>query len=196
MKKRVLTALLSLIMLSGIPVHATYPSEVDYMHLMMTSAEEGDWDTGQYAQFARNTKIDEEILPYNKVSYEDLFILAKVICAEAGSQWLSDEWKMSVGEVVLNRVQSQEFPNTVAEVVYQPGQYYGAGSQYFDLLIPDKHSISLARQLLEGERVLENPAVVFQANFRQGSGVHTAYFDDALGWTYFCYSSSADLYET
>jgi hypothetical protein len=39
------------------------------------------------------------------------------------------------------------------------------------------------------------PAVVFQANFRQGSGTHTSYYDRLLGSTYFCYSSKMHLYE-
>ena len=38
------------------------------------------------------------------------------------------------------------------------------------------------------------PAVVFQANFKQGSGVCKALYDSHLGWTYFCYSSNMSLY--
>ena len=50
-----------------------------------------------------------------------------------------------------------------------------------------------AMRLLNGERILE-PSVVFQANFRQGGGVQTAYYDKSLGWTYFCYSTKMYLY--
>ena len=74
---------------------------------------------------------------------------------------------MSVGEVVLNRVAHSDFPGTIREVVYQPGQYYGAQSRYFENLRPDGRCVGLKR-LLEGERVLNDPAVVFQANFKQG----------------------------
>ena len=52
----------------------------------------------------------------------------------------------------------------------------------------------VALRLLQGERLME-PSVVFQANFPQGSGVHTHMYDSLLGSTYFCYSSHMDLYE-
>lgn len=131
--------------------------------------------------------------PKPQYSDSDLMLLAKVIYAEAGSDFLSDEWKMCVGEVVLNRVASPEFPNTIYDVVYQPGQYHGARSGYIASLIPSERCIDIARRLLDGERLME-PAVVFQANFKQGSGICKALYDSHLGWTYFCYSTNMSLY--
>ena len=101
---------------------------------------------------------------------------------------------MCVGEVVLNRVASPEFPNTIPEVVYQPGQYYGSNSRYFEELRPDARCVGLAKRLLEGERALDDSSVVFQPNFQQGSGVHTALYDKYLGWTYFRYSRNLELH--
>jgi len=176
--------------------YAVYNSETNYMSIMMDAAVAGDYNTGRWAESARNEKIDSEGLPYNKVSYDDLVILARVIKAEAGSSWLSDEWKMCVGEVVLNRVASPEFPNTIYDVVRAPGQYPWAAASSFAYLIPDARSIEIARRLLEGERYLNDASVVFQANFRQGSGVHTKFYDYTYGWTYFCISSRPYLYYT
>ena len=126
-------------------------------------------------------------------SESDLMLLAKVIYAEAGSDFLSDEWKMCVGEVVLNRVASPEFPNTIYDVVYQQGQYQGARSGYIASLTPSERCIDIAKRLLDGERIME-PSVVFQANFKQGSGGYKALYDSNLGWTYFCYSTNMSLY--
>lgn len=131
--------------------------------------------------------------PQPQYSDNDLMLLAKVIYAEAGSEFLSDEWKMCVGEVVLNRVASPEFPNTIYDVVYQQGQYQGARSGYIASLTPSERCIDIARRLLDGERLME-PAVVFQANFKQGSGICKALYDSHLGWTYFCYSTNMSLY--
>lgn len=168
--------------------------EPNYMQQMMTAATTGDQTSGERAQRERDGKIDRLGLPELKISFSDLNMLAKIIYAEAGSSWLCDEWKMSVGEVVLNRVASPEFPDTIPEVIYQRGQYYGAGSEYFASLRPSMRCVELALRLLEGERVLNDTAVVFQANFRQGSGTHTAYYDRYLGATYFCYSMRPELY--
>lgn len=168
--------------------------ETNYMATMIATATVGDADCGHQAEELRNAKIEAQGLDNVAISWDELYLLAKIIYAEAGSYWLSDDWKMSVGEVVLNRVSSPEFPNTIREVVYQPGQYYGSQSRYFENLRPDARAVMAAKRLLEGERVLNDPSVVFQANFRQGSGTHTAMYDKALGWTYFCYSSKPELY--
>lgn len=176
-------------------VEAKPDEYVDYMAVMVQAAVTGDYQTGLAAQEARNAKIDREGLASVKIAFEDLYLLAKIMYAEAGSNWLSDDWKMCVGEVVLNRVDSPEFPNTIKEVLTQRGQYYGSSSRYFERLRPTELCAKLAQRLLEGERVMDDPAVVFQANFRQGSGIHTSYYDKYLGATYFCYSAQMHLYE-
>lgn len=129
------------------------------------------------------------------VAEEDVLLLAKIISMEAGSDWLPDEWKMSVGEVVLNRVASSEFPNTLSEVIFQPGQYANVRTEKFANLVPNEKCVEIARRLLGGERYLNDPSVVFQAEFVQGSGVHTVFTDSVYGSTYFCYSNNRQLYK-
>lgn len=169
--------------------------ETDYLEEMVWAAVEGDYETGEAAAAARNEKIETFELDYEPIEFEDLYLLSKIMYAEAGSVWLSDEWKMCVGEVVLNRVASPEFENTIKDVLEQPGQYYGKNSSYFNRLRPSERCVRLAIRLLEGERVLNDPSVVFQANFRQGGGVHTKFVDSQLGATYFCFSIRPHLYE-
>lgn len=173
---------------------STFSADVDYSEAMVQAAVTGDHEAGLLAQETRNEKITTLGLQAETYTFEDLMLLSKIIYAEAGSEWLSDEWKMCVGEVVLNRVASPEFPNTIKDVLEQPGQYYGANSSYFNNLIPSERSVRCAIRLLNGERYLES-SVVFQANFRQGSGTQTAFYDKYLGWTYFCYSSHTELYQ-
>ena len=54
-------------------------------------------------------------------SPEDVIIIGKVTQHEAGNQ--SELGKRLVIDTILNRVESPEFPNTVIDVVNQPGQY-------------------------------------------------------------------------
>jgi len=168
----------------------------DYMEQMVQAAMCGNTAAGTAAQDARNAKIDALGLDYPKVSYEDLYLLAKVMTWEAGSNWLPDTWKLCVGEVVLNRVASPEFPDTIYDVVYQKGQYSGSGGSRFARTQPDERDVRLALRLLEGERYMNNPAVVFQAQFRQGSGVFLAFHDYRSGTEYFCLSAHPELYYT
>ena len=165
----------------------------DIMAIMISAVVAGDTAAGIDAGRRRSEKIAEQGLDNVDIDFNELNLLSKIMYAEAGSYWLSDEIKLGVGEVVLNRVASPEFPDTMLEVLEQPGQYYGKNSWYFNNIRPDERCVKLALRLLEGERNFES-SVVFQANFRQGSGVHASFFDQHLGWTYFCYSSRPELY--
>ena len=51
----------------------------------------------------------------------DLMLLACLVEAEAGNQDLTG--KRLVVDVVLNRVASDDFPDTIAEVIYEPHQF-------------------------------------------------------------------------
>lgn len=59
----------------------------------------------------------------------DLSMLAALIQCEAGGE--SYEGKLAVGSVVMNRVSSSRFPNTVAGVIYQGGQFSPVASGRF-----------------------------------------------------------------
>ena len=166
----------------------------DYMELMIAAAVQGDAEAGEQARLDRDAKIAQAGLSEAPVDFGELFLLAKLIEAEAGSSWLPAEWKMAVGEVALNRVASPEFPDTLEEVIYQPGQYYSRGSAYFSALLPSEPCVRAAARLLSGERVLKDASVVFQANFPQGGGVFMELSDSSLGTTYLCVSSHPELY--
>lgn len=193
--KKLIVTLMTGLMLMGltIPGAADYEPKTDYMELMIQAVMKGDTEAGTQAEQARNEKIEALGLAYDPVTFDDLLLLSRVIYREAGSNWLSEEWKMSVGEVVLNRVASPEFPDTVREVVMQPGQYGGLTKE-FKYLKPSRTCVEIALRLLTGERVLEEPSVVFQSNGHLGSGVHKKLVDGQLGVTYLCYSSHPELY--
>ncbi len=176
------------------PAAAEYDPETDYMAAMCEAVMAGDWAAGEAAAACRAEKIAALSLPYAQVDFEELWLLSKIIYAEAGSVWLPMDWKMAVGEVVLNRMASPEFPGTMREVLEQPGQYYGKDNRYFDGLMPSMDCARAALRLLEGERVLGDASVVFQANFPQGGGVFRELQDQWLGSTYLCYSMRPELY--
>ena len=186
-----LTAALLLALVLMPEASADYDAETDYMAIMVCAAATGDTTAGRQAQKCRDEKIDALSMSYPKINFDDMLLLARVIYSEAGSEWLSDEWKMAVGEVVLNRVASPEFPNSIYAVVAQPRQY---GNLAYSSLRPTTRCAGLAVRLLEGERVLNEPSVVFQANFVQGSGIYRVFYDRILGTTYLCYSSRRGLY--
>ena len=56
----------------------------------------------------------------------DLDLLAAIIWCEAGNQ--PYDGMVAVGQVVMNRVKSSSFPNTIAEVLNSPGQFTPSSS--------------------------------------------------------------------
>ena len=60
------------------------------------------------------------------VSQADLDLMAAIIECEAGGE--SYEGKVGVGAVIMNRIRSSKFPNTLSEVIYQRGQFTPAAS--------------------------------------------------------------------
>lgn len=80
-------------------------------------------------------------------SNNDLNLLAHIIYAEARGEPYSGQ--VAVGAVVLNRVKSSSFPNSVAGVIYQPGAFDAVSDGQINYA-PDKTAINAARDALNG----------------------------------------------
>ena len=117
--------------------------------------------------------------PTPSYSKGDLNLLARVVYAEAGSDWCSDEMQLLVANVVINRMRDRRFPDTLRGVVYQRGQY--ACAYKLGRVKPNARAVKNAKRVLDGERFC--PAkVVYQSEFRQGKGLWKK-----VGNQYFCY---------
>ncbi len=87
---------------------------------------------------------------------DEVWWLAKIIEAEAGAEPFLG--KIAVGEVVLNRVASEEFPDTIYSVIFDAEH----GVQFTPTVNgaiekdPDEDSIVAAKLVLDGARVGKN----------------------------------------
>lgn len=79
---------------------------------------------------------------------DDLELLARIIHAEARGE--SFEGQIAVGAVVLNRVQHPDFPKSIREVVYQPGQFTAITDKQIELT-PNNKAYQAAQAALEGQ---------------------------------------------
>ena len=80
-------------------------------------------------------------------SSNDLYLLAKCIHAEARGEIY--EGMVAVGAVILNRVASPEFPNTVYGVIYQPWAFTAVNDGQINLE-PDAKAYQAAQDALNG----------------------------------------------
>jgi len=117
---------------------------------------------------------------------ENLDILAKVIQNEADPEWCDWEHSVSVGVVVLNRVRSEWFPDTVKEVVAQPGQYLVSYTYGFDKT--SRKAYEAAKVALDGDHDVPSDCY-WQDNKVQGVSIWKAFTVDTgyfRSTTYIC----------
>ncbi len=89
----------------------------------------------------------EQLISRISVDRDEIMLLARIIHGEARGE--DFKGKVAVGAVILNRVKSSIFPNTVREVVLQEGQFSclldGQANYY-----PYKSSIDAAKAAIMG----------------------------------------------
>lgn len=77
----------------------------------------------------------------------DLYLLAKCIYAEARGE--SYTGQVAVGAVILNRVASSKFPNTISGVIYQKNAFTAVSDGQINLS-PDKTAMNAAQDAMNG----------------------------------------------
>lgn len=114
-------------------------------------------------------------------SDDDVWYLSRVIQAESG--YCQREMMEGVGSVVLNRVADDRFPDSIPEVIQQPGQY--STLSWLSSQTPTEEVMDVTIDLLENGSKFP-PEVVWQANFPQGSGTYQT-LSTSYSTMYFCY---------
>lgn len=117
---------------------------------------------------------------------EDLNILAKVVAHEADPQWCEWEHSVAVAVVVLNRVASPYFPDTVKEVVAQPGQYLPAYTYGFEQT--PRLCYEVAKAAMDGDHDVPSDCY-WQDNTIQGKSIWKSFMVDTgyfRSTTYIC----------
>lgn len=218
--KKLLTVTILVFALAVSMVPAVFAADTNYTTCMAAISEQrdiqdqahrtaqllrtrGHGDSSPYIVAAKSTwnEAQDAIVGYQKLAQytdEDIRILATTVYYEAGNT--TEELRQYVAQVVLNRVGDSRFPNTVKAVVTQPGQYaqkYGTVEAAQSIKDKDAQNgtytyltcENAAKQAMMG--LVDMPSnVLYQANFRQGSGTwKSVYFNS--GWyastSYFCY---------
>lgn len=82
-------------------------------------------------------------------------LLAALIYCEAGNQ--PYEGQVAVGAVVMNRVRSGSYPNTITEVIYQSGQFGPAMTGWLDSVLASGSYSDTARQAAADAIAGSNP---------------------------------------
>ena len=85
----------------------------------------------------------------NSNSTSDVQLLARAINGEARGE--PYEGQVAVGAVILNRVKSSKFPNTIAGVIYEPGAFTAVSDGQINVAISESSTVvKAARDALNG----------------------------------------------
>lgn len=102
------------------------------------------------------------------VDPDELYMMAHLLAGECQSY--SRECQEAVGSVVLNRVKSHRYPNTIEGVIFQRGQYACTRNGMYDRE-PTARNWEVAEYLLRnGSQLPAN--IYFQSTFKQGDFVY------------------------
>ena len=83
----------------------------------------------------------------DKLSSADLYLLARTIYAEGRGEPYTGQ--VAIGAVVMNRIRSPQFPNTVSGVVYQKHAFTAVSDGQINLT-PDDKAMKAARDAMNG----------------------------------------------
>lgn len=115
----------------------------------------------------------------------DLQLLARAINGEARGE--SYEGQVAVGAVILNRVKSADFPNTIAGVIYQPGAFTAVSDGQINEPIDEKSTIVKAAQdALNGWDPTNGCVYYFNPNTATSSWIWSKTIVKTIGKHHFC----------
>ncbi|MGN0804154.1 MAG: spore cortex-lytic enzyme [Candidatus Coproplasma sp.] len=102
-----------------------------------------------YSALGMNASVNvlQSNSPSSSYTSSDLYLLAKCIYAEARGE--SYTGQVAVGAVILNRVRSSSFPNTISGVIYQKGAFTAVSDGQINLE-PDKTAMNAASDAMNG----------------------------------------------
>ena len=114
------------------------------------------WDPQLLLMSLKNPAFKVDASEIRKVNFtvEDVLWLSRIIDIEANGKSLNK--KIAVANVVLNRVASPRFPNSVYDVIFQRGQFPPAYYSRFATLVPVESSVIAAKRALMGVEVAKD----------------------------------------
>lgn len=86
---------------------------------------------------------------FSSIDRKEFYLLAKMIECEA--RYEPYEGKVAVGVVILNRVKSRRFPDTIREVIFQKGQFQPIVDGGWQSKEPSALAFRAAQDALEGK---------------------------------------------
>lgn len=180
-----LIALVAVFNITGIKVNhimATPAFKLELEDALMPESQTsryGEVDEVASGQRVINYEVVEKQWAY-ELTDEDYEVLLRIVEAEAGGEDM--EGKMLVAGVVLNRVEHEDFPDTVKDVVFQQSngvtQFSPVnGGRYYTVTVSEE-TVEAVERVLNGEDLTQG-ALYFAAR-KHANSTSMRWFDEHL----------------
>ena len=152
-------------------VNKTNTSKNNKVESNKTTTEKNKVQVSNKTNTSKNNKVESNKTTTNKkISYtkNEAYELAKIIMCEAEGE--PQKCKEYVGQVVLNRVKSDRFPNTIHGVIFQKNQFTPTSNGRWNKKEPNQDCWDAAYKVLNASEPLTD-ALFFEAC--KGSSWHS-----------------------
>ena len=116
--------------------------------------------------------VSDEIV----LSQDEYTVLLKIVQAEAGT--CDEDGKLLVANVILNRVECNEFPDTIREVVYQKSQFSPVIDGSINTCKITEETENAVSRALKGEDISEG--ALYFMNRKKSASKNVRWFDTKL----------------
>lgn len=117
-----------------------------YGHVTYKAVRNFQWNYGLNPDGIIGPRTWEAMENYS-LNKAELDVMAKIIYSESRGE--SYTGQVAVGAVVMNRIQSHQFPNTIHDVVFQPGAFTAVDDNQFRLT-PNRTAYMAAQDAVRG----------------------------------------------
>ena len=122
-------------------------------------------------------QVAEAFADYTESDYN---VLLRIVQAEAGG--CDMKGKILVANVILNRVESDEFPDTITDVVYEKRQFSPVSNGSINRCKVEEETVEAVDRALAGEDYSEG--ALYFMNRRASSGSNVRWFDTHLDYLF------------
>ena len=130
-------------------IHSSFSleKEISYNGLLLSDTPEITEPVMSNLEISYVTENNDTL--YSSLTENEITMIEIVIQHEVGN--FSKEYKTCVTELIRNRLISEDFPNTVTEVLFQKGQFQGVSSWLYSGIIPDEETKAVVKEVFSAE---------------------------------------------
>lgn len=147
------------------------------VEIISVSTSEENSESSETSIESENATVSEPVAAvsevpetlYNTLTLEEINLLEVTVQHEVGN--FSKRYKTYVAEIIYNRLVSDDFPNTIHDVLFQRGQFQGIASWSKSGIIPDEETKQAVKNVFSAENPSHNCTFYYNPEFSESESI-------------------------